>query len=216
MAQCEAVVANTGNAGLQELRGQSFDLVVLDVGLPGLSGIEVCRKIRQDSAIPIIMLTGFNQSATIVHALELGADDYIQKPFEPMELVARIRAVLRRSSLAAEATARRPYIHGKLRFDFQRWQAYIDDQEVALTATDTKILANLAANAGRVITFDELLTEVWGPEYVGDNLLVRVAMSRLRAKIEANTGAPVHITTRPGVGYMATTPDPAPAALGDS
>ncbi len=209
-ARCEAVVANTGNAGLRELRLPTFDLVVLDVGLPGLSGIEVCRRIRQDSDIPIIILTGFDQSATIVHALELGADDYVQTPFEPMELVARIRAVLRRSSFAAEPTSRRPYLHGNLRFDFQQWQAYVDDQEVALTATDTKILAGLAANAGRVMTFDELLSEVWGPEYVGDNLLVRVAMSRLRAKIEADTGTPVHIITRSGVGYMASGPDQEP------
>ena len=210
MAQCEAVVANTGNAGLQELRRQTFDLVVLDVGLPGLSGIEVCRKIRQDSDIPIIMLTGLNQSATVVHALELGADDYVQKPFEPMELVARIRAVIRRSAFASDATSRRPYVHRNLRFDFQKWQASVDGEEVALTATDTKILAALAASAGRVMTFDELLTEVWGPEYVGDNLLVRVAMSRLRAKIEADTGAPVHIITRSGVGYMASSPNTEP------
>lgn len=174
-----------------------------------MGGLEVCRRIRRISQIPVIIVTGeYLDSGTTVRALGMGADDYVRKPYEPMELVARVRAVLRRAALTQDSNEHRPpYQHGDLRFDFDSWLASVSGQELQLSATETWLLAYLALYAGRVVPHQELLREVWGPEYVDDKLILKVAISRLRSKISGGDKSPGHITTRSGVGYMAARAD---------
>jgi two-component system KDP operon response regulator KdpE len=167
--------------------------------LPGLSGLEVCRHLRARSSLPILVLSARGDERDKVAALDLGADDYLTKPFGVNELLARIRAALRRAVGARGPSA--VVEAGALRVDFDRRQVTLDGAEVRLTPTEFELLKVLVANAGRVLTHGYLLRTVWGPEYEGESQLLRVFIGQLRRKVERDPSRPQHILTDPGVGY---------------
>ena len=178
----------------------SFDLVLLDLMLPSLSGFDVCRAIRRASGIPIVMLTARTEMTDVVAGLELGADDYVTKPFVPAELAARVRAVLRRSTSDGGAAAQDELRCRDLVVDEAAFRAYRGAEELHLTTIEFRLLAVLVRNAGNVLTRETLLERVWGYDYLGDSRLVDMAVKRLRAKLGDAPG-PDYITTVRGVGY---------------
>jgi two-component system response regulator MtrA len=190
--------AADGREGLLQFRQTPFDLVILDVMLPNLDGYEVCRQIRGESQVPIIMLSAKSDTVDVVVGLELGADDYVTKPFEMAELVARARAALRRASAVPDEPV---LIRGDLEVDPGAFIARRGDKELALTATEFKLLLELARRPGQVFTRELLLQQVWNYEYLGDSRLVDVAVQRLRAKVEDDPKEPQMIKTVRGVGY---------------
>jgi two-component system, OmpR family, response regulator MtrA len=190
--------AADGREGLLHFRQTPFDLVILDVMLPTLDGYEVCRQIRADSRVPIIMLSAKSDTVDVVVGLELGADDYVTKPFEMAELVARARAAVRRSSAVPEEPV---LTRGELEIDPGAFAARRSGEELKLTATEFKLLLELARRPGQVFTRELLLERVWNYEYLGDSRLVDVAVQRLRAKIEDDPKDPQIIKTVRGVGY---------------
>ncbi len=187
-----------GREALELFDAQPFDLVLLDVMLPGADGFEVCRRIRSGHSTPIVMLTARTDTVDVVVGLELGADDYVTKPFELPELVARLRAVLRRTAAPAEPSLLRC---GDLEIDEAGFRVRRGDRELGLTATEFRLLCELAGRPGQVFTRQLLLELVWGYDYLGDSRLVDVAVQRLRAKIEVDPTQPQLITTVRGVGY---------------
>jgi two-component system response regulator MtrA len=187
-----------GRDGLQRARHDEFELILLDVMLPTLDGFEVCREIRKSSTIPVIMLTARGDPTDVVVGLELGADDYVIKPFELSELVARVRAVLRRTRAEREDPAIEV---ASLRIDPAGFSARRAGKELSLTATEFRLLLELARHAGQVLTREQLLRRVWNYDYLGDSRLVDVAVQRLRTKIEDDASHPRLITTVRGVGY---------------
>jgi two-component system KDP operon response regulator KdpE len=191
--------AATGEEALAAVDGRLPDLVLLDLVLPGLSGLEVCRHLRARSSLPILVLSARGDERDKVAALDLGADDYLTKPFGVNELLARIRAALRRAVGARGPSA--VVEAGALRVDFDRRQVTLDGAEVRLTPTEFELLKVLVANAGRVLTHGYLLRTVWGPEYEGESQLLRVFIGQLRRKVERDPSRPQHILTDPGVGY---------------
>ena len=197
--------AATGEEALAAVDGRLPDLVVLDLVLPGLSGLEVCRHLRARSSLPILVLSARGDERDKVAALDLGADDYLTKPFGVNELLARIRAALRRAVGARGPSA--VVEAGALRVDFDRRQVTLDGAEVRLTPTEFDLLKVLVANAGRVLTHGYLLRTVWGPEYEGESQLLRVFIGQLRRKVERDPSRPQHILTDPGVGYRFRTDD---------
>jgi len=190
--------AADGREGLLHFRQTPFDLVILDVMLPHLDGYEVCRQIRGESRVPIIMLSAKSDTVDVVVGLELGADDYVTKPFELAELVARARAAVRRASAVPEEPV---LVRGGLEIDPGAFMARRGDRELSLTATEFKLLLELARRPGQVFTREQLLQQVWNYEYLGDSRLVDVAVQRLRAKIEDDPKEPEMIKTVRGVGY---------------
>ena len=187
-----------GREGLERLRRDPFDLAVLDVMLPSLDGFEITREVRKDSRIPIVMLTARADATDVIVGLELGADDYVTKPFDMPVLVARCRSVLRRA--AAEPAD--PVLRvGGLEIDVPGFVARREGRDLALTATEFRLLVELARGAGQVRTRDVLLARVWEYEYLGDSRLVDVAIQRLRAKIEDDPTRPARISTVRGIGY---------------
>jgi two-component system, OmpR family, response regulator MtrA len=199
--------AADGAEGLERWRADRPDLVLLDVMLPRLDGLEVCRAIRQQATTPIVMLTARGDTIDVVVGLESGADDYLRKPFEMPELVARVRAALRRRTGAGEpdeaADAPTAIPLGDLRIDLAGRTVERDDREIPLTRTEFDLLVELARQPGRVFTRDLLLDRVWGYDYLGDSRLVDVAVGRLRSKIEVDPAAPVLVLTVRGAGYKA-------------
>jgi two-component system response regulator MtrA len=187
-----------GRDGLVQFRNQSFDLVVLDIMLPELDGYEVCRQIRAESRVPIIMLSAKSDTVDVVVGLELGADDYVTKPFELPELVARARAAVRRGSALPEDPV---LTRGDLEIDPAAFVARKGGEEVNLTATEFRLLFELARRPGQVFTRELLLERVWNYEFLGDSRLVDVAVQRLRAKVEDDPKEPRHVKTVRGVGY---------------
>lgn len=187
-----------GAEGLELARRERFDAVILDVMLPSRDGFEVCRELRRSSDVPIVMLTARADATDVVAGLELGADDYVTKPFDLPVLVARVRAVLRRAAPVAEPEVRRV---GDLEVDEAAFVVRRHGEEVRLTATEFRLLAELARRPGQVFTRDLLLETVWGYDYLGDSRLVDVAIQRLRRKIEDDPSAPALISTIRGVGY---------------
>jgi DNA-binding response OmpR family regulator len=185
--------------GLKKLKQKSPDLVILDVMLPGMDGFEVCKAIRQQSAVPIIMLTARGELMDKVVGLELGADDYLPKPFEPRELVARIHSVLRRARKIDET---RPGIFGRLGIDFARHLVKLDDKNLELTTNEFAALSLLAANPGKVFDRDQILQELRGIDCEAFNRSVDITMSRLRQKLNDNPKNPVFIKTVWGTGYV--------------
>jgi two-component system response regulator MtrA len=197
----EVTAVGDGASAVGEVsRGARHDLVLLDIMLPGMNGLDVCREIRRSSNLPIVMLTARADTADVVAGLELGADDYITKPFEPVELAARVRAVLRRAADPSEPAGDVLEVRD-LRVDEPAFRVFRDGDEVALTATEFRLLAELVRHAGRVRTREVLLEHVWGYDYLGDSRLVDMAVLRLREKLgEPPDGVPYIATVR-GVGY---------------
>ncbi len=190
--------AADGLAGLERLRARPPDLVLLDIMLPRLDGLEVAREIRRDSTVPIVMLTARADTIDVVVGLESGADDYVRKPFEMAELVARVRAALRRRRAPAATPALRL---GPLEIDLAGRTARRGGAEVPLTRTEFDLLAELASRPGQVLTREQLLDRVWGYDFLGDSRLVDVAIGRLRAKVEDDPTRPALVLTVRGVGY---------------
>ena len=197
----EMTTANDGVEGLERFRSGSFDLVLLDVMLPRLDGYEVCRQIRKGSTVPVVMLTARGDTMDVVVGLEAGADDYVRKPFEVPELVARVRAALRRAWTATDEPATLRL--GPVEVDLAGRTVRRDGEDIALTRTEFDLLVELIRHAGTVLSRDVLLDRVWGYDYLGDSRLVDVAIQRLRAKIERDPAAPSLIQTVRGAGYKA-------------
>jgi two-component system response regulator RegX3 len=194
-------VANNGTDGLAEFSLWSPDLVLLDVMLPGLPGTEVCRAIRTSSSVPIIMLTAKDAEIDKVVGLELGADDYVTKPFSTRELLARIRAVLRRQVAPADEDESGVVTAGPVRLDSDRHVVHVRGTEVRFPLKEFELLELLVRNEGRVLTRAQLIDRVWGSNYVGDTKTLDVHVKRLRGKIEAEPGQPKHLITVRGLGY---------------
>jgi two-component system, OmpR family, response regulator MtrA len=194
-------VAGDGQEGLDRFRSDPYDLVLLDVMLPRLDGLEVCRAIRRSSTVPVVMLTARADTIDVVVGLEAGADDYVKKPFDVPELVARVRAAIRRAGREVGDPDRLQL--GPVEIDLAGRAATRDGREIALTRTEFDLLVELARNAGRVLTRDVLLDRIWGYDYLGDSRLVDVAIQRLRAKVEQDPAAPELIQTVRGAGYKA-------------
>ena len=196
----EVAVAPTGNVALETFDRTGADLVLLDLMLPGLSGTEVCRALRQKSNVPVIMLTAKDSEIDKVVGLELGADDYVTKPFSSRELVARIRAVLRRRG-EEEAPLPAALEAGPVRMDVERHVVTVRGEDVQLPLKEFELLEVLLRNAGRVLTRMQLIDRVWGADYVGDTKTLDVHVKRLRAKIEEDPSQPRYIVTVRGLGY---------------
>ncbi|RKN15830.1 DNA-binding response regulator [Micromonospora musae] len=191
-----------GREALTAWRAQPVDLIVLDVMLPGLDGLEVCREVRRTSAVPILMLTARTDTIDVVVGLECGADDYLRKPFDLPELVARVRSVLRRATSPAERTV---LTIGGLEIDPAGFVVRKAGRELPLTATEFRLLLELARRPGQVFTRELLLDRVWNHSYLGDSRLVDVAVQRLRAKIEDDPAHPRLVRTVRGAGYKMST-----------
>jgi two-component system, OmpR family, response regulator RegX3 len=196
----EPVVAGSGPDALAEFDRGGADMVLLDLMLPGLSGTEVCRALRSRSSVPIIMLTAKDGEIDKVVGLELGADDYVTKPYSARELVARIRAVLRRRG-EGDAPTEPVLAAGPVRMDVERHVVAVDGEQVALPLKEFDLLELLLRNAGRVLTRMQLIDRVWGSDYVGDTKTLDVHVKRLRAKIEPDPANPRHLLTVRGLGY---------------
>ncbi|MFC0030924.1 response regulator [Micromonospora chaiyaphumensis] len=197
----EVSVAATGTSALTEFDRTGADIVLLDLMLPEMSGTEVCRQLRQRSHVPIIMVTARDSEIDKVVGLEIGADDYVTKPYSPRELVARIRAVLRRQSADAAESGAPTLAAGPVRMDIERHVVTVDGAAVQLPLKEFELLELLLRNAGRVLTRGQLIDRVWGADYVGDTKTLDVHVKRLRSKVEPEPSAPRYIVTVRGLGY---------------
>jgi len=212
----EVLPASDGQQALGEIESHVPDLVLLDVMMPKMDGFTVCHRVREFSTVPIIIVTARGQDQDKVRGLDLGADDYLTKPFSVDELLARVRAVLRRSQITSregaqglQATA----ITGDLAIDYSQHLVTLAGKEITLTPTEYAIIAYLAQNMGRIVTQDLLLEHVWGMEYLGESHMLQVNINRLRRKIETDPSQPRYVLTKVGVGYsLASLPDRTPAS----
>jgi two-component system, OmpR family, KDP operon response regulator KdpE len=207
----EVETAADGEEALRKANNRPFDLVILDILLPGgITGLDVCRRLREWSVVPILMLSALGQERQKAAALDLGADDYLTKPFGMNELTARVRAALRRYHSASAPDAEPPsvFLSDTLTVDYARRVVLKEDQEIRLTPLEYSILRYLTRNVDRVVTHRQLLASVWGPEYQEDTQLLRVHVGHLRQKIEDNPARPRQIVTEPGVGYRFRTTEP--------
>ncbi|MBM2824554.1 MAG: DNA-binding response regulator [Dehalococcoidales bacterium] len=198
--------AMDGPTALELIDRERPDLLVLDIMLPGIDGYELCRRVREFSDVPIIMLTAKVEDVDKVKGLKLGADDYMAKPFNVQELLARIEAVLRRAGAAEETKTLPAFTCEDITVDFVRRRVVVRGQEVSLTLTEYKLLSQLVSNAGRVMLHGELLARVWGAEYQDELEYLRAYISHLRQKIEPNPHQPRYILAKPGIGYMFVCP----------
>jgi DNA-binding response OmpR family regulator len=212
----EVLTASDGQQALSLVEEHLPDLVLLDVMMPKLDGFSVCQRIREFSSLPIMILTARGQDQDKVRGLDLGADDYLTKPFSVEELLARVRAVLRRSQFSG-----REYVqglqpsasYGELSIDYTQHLVHMAGKEITLTPIEYRILSYLAQNAGRVVTQDLLLEHVWGAEYLGESHMLQVNINRLRHKLEADPAHPRYILTKVGIGYyLAASPTASPAS----
>jgi two-component system KDP operon response regulator KdpE len=199
--EVEVLGAVTGEQGLDIVEQEHPDLVLLDVGLPDIDGYEVLRQIRAFSDVPVVMLTARDDTLDLVKGLELGADDYVTKPFNHLELLARVKAVLRRLDMPAPAARVPSFRSGELEMDFARQELRVAGNRVELTPTEYKLLYHLIRNAGYVLTHGTLLAKVWGREYVDEVDYLRVYVRRLREKLGDQSEEPRYIRTERGLGY---------------
>ncbi|HNT73639.1 MAG TPA: response regulator transcription factor [Anaerolineae bacterium] len=197
----EVVVAQDGEAAIGHAVTADPDVIMLDVRMPGMNGYEVCKQIREFSAVPIIMLTALAEEVDKVKGLDAGADDYVTKPFGAEELLARVRAAVRRRERVERAAAPPVLRTGELEVDLIRQRVFVRDAEVTLTPVEFRLLQELAKQSGRVLVPEYLLEKVWGVGYEGEQRLLRQAVHRLRQKIEGDPGHPRYIHTLRGIGY---------------
>jgi len=197
----EVYDANSGARALERLRDQLPDLILLDVMMPDLDGFETLRLIREISSVPTIMLTAKGDEDDKVRGLELGADDYITKPFSPRELVSRVRAVLRRTETPGVAVHELIQVDERLKIDFDRREVWVEDQLVKLRPTEYRLLYHLVQNAGWVVPHEQLLAKVWGYEYRDETHYLRLYINYLRQKLEKDPADPQYILTERGIGY---------------
>ena len=197
--------AATGQEGLTEARTRNPDLILLDLGLPDMDGIEVIREVRRWTTTPIIVLSAREQEQQKVSSLDLGADDYVTKPFGINELLARIRTALRHAARVDGPESESSFTFGNVRVELGRRLVFIDDKETHLTAIEYKLLAALVRHAGKVVTHRQLLKEVWGPLHVEEGHYLRVYMKQLRTKLETAPANPKYLLTELGVGYRLRT-----------
>jgi DNA-binding response OmpR family regulator len=209
----QVLVASDGQQALEQIEQHAPDLVLLDVMMPRMDGFSVCQRVRAFSAVPIIIVTARGQDQDKVRGLDLGADDYLTKPFSIEELLARVRAVLRRAHFTAseQTHVMRTATIGDLTIEYPQHLVTMGAREIELTPTEYRILAYLAQNAGRVVTQDLLLEHIWGTEYVGEGHMLQVNINRLRHKIEPDPMHPRYILTKVGIGYLLAARPDAPA-----
>jgi len=197
----EVVTAYNGKEALEQVRTQLPDLILLDIMMPDINGFEVLKKIREVNNVPVIMLTAKGEEDDRIQGLELGADDYITKPFSPRELVSRIRAVLRRTKSFKEDQVDQIIVDDRLTIDFSRREVWVEGKKVDLRPTEYRLLYHLVQNAGWVNTHEQLLSKVWGFEYQDEPHYVRLYVNYLRKKLEEDPSNPKYILTERGVGY---------------
>lgn len=197
----QTIVVDNGLDALPVFDREGADLVLLDVMLPGMSGMEVCRKLREVSSVPIIMLTAKDSELDKVLGLELGADDYVTKPYSARELIARIRAVLRRRSAETDSATESVLQGGPVRMDIDRHVVTVNGEEISMPLKEFELLEILLRNVGRVMTRGQLIERVWGADYVGDTKTLDVHIKRLRSKIGPDSSAPQYVVTVRGLGY---------------
>src|ERR1700730_17098278 len=200
----DVLSVSDGQQALEQIETRVPDLVLLDVMMPKMDGFAVCHRVREFSAVPIIIITARGQDQDKVRGLDLGADDYLTKPFSVDELLARVRAVLRRAQFSVRENGQglQPTMTtGELTIDFSQHLVALAGKEVALTAPEFSVIAYLAQNAGRIVTQDLLLEHVWGSEYLGEGHMLQVNINRLRRKLEADPAQPRYILTKVGIGY---------------
>jgi DNA-binding response OmpR family regulator len=198
----EVTTAQDGVQAVDIFSSQPIDLILLDIMMPRMDGFSTCQRIREYSNVPIIMLTAKGEEQDRVRGLDLGADDYLVKPFSATELLARVRAVLRRSQLPTETGQERFFSHGDLKIDFARAEVWRNEQPISLSATEYRLLLQFAHSVGSILTSEDLLTGVWGPEYKMEKEILWVSIARLRQKLEEDPHAPRHVVTRSGLGYL--------------
>lgn len=197
----QVIEAFTGQQAMDRLRQNLPDLILLDVMLPDLDGFEILRMIRENQDVPVIMLTAKGEEDDRVQGLELGADDYVTKPFSPRELVSRVRAVLRRTEAARTTSSGLIQVDDRLKIDFDRREVWVEDKLIKLRPTEYRLLYHLVQNAGWVVTHDQILAKVWGYEYRDEPHYVRLYVNYLRQKLEEDPSNPKYILTERGVGY---------------
>jgi DNA-binding response OmpR family regulator len=198
----QVMLASDGEEAMKMIEEELPDLILLDIMMPKIDGFQVCQQIREWSKIPIIMLTARDNENDKVKCLDCGADDYLTKPFAVRELLSRINAVLRRTTEKGESVVKPKYTNGDLEVDLTRSRVYVAGEEINLTRTEFRILSYLVANAGRVVTADQILSRVWGEEYCGDNHIVQVSMARLRKCLVDSGRESKYIETKMGIGYL--------------
>jgi DNA-binding response OmpR family regulator len=198
----KVLTAMDGEQGLDVVGTEQPDLVILDLMLPKIDGYEVCRRIREFSLVPVVMLTAKGEQVDKLRGFEMGADDYLTKPFAPQELLARVQAVLRRSQQGAPPAAASVIQCGDITIDLVRRRVTSRGEVVKLTPTEFKLLQQLALNVGKVLSHTDLLTKVWGPEYRDDRDYLWAYIRHLRRKLEPDPDRPIHILSEPGVGYV--------------
>lgn len=202
----DVILAPDGPTALEEFAKNSVDIVLLDLMLPGISGTDVCKQLRSTSSVPVIMVTARDSEIDKVVGLELGADDYVTKPYSSRELIARIRAVLRRGQDSASENPQEEFDEqilegGRVRMDVERHTVTVDGEAVSMPLKEFDLLEYLLRNAGRVLTRGQLIDRIWGADYVGDTKTLDVHVKRLRSKIEAEPSRPQHLVTVRGLGY---------------
>jgi DNA-binding response OmpR family regulator len=202
----EVLTAGDGVKGLEQLQAQEPDFVVLDLLMPRMNGLEMLKQLRSFSTVPVIILTAKGADADRIKGLQLGADDYLPKPFNPDELVARIEAIRRRTQPAQKDKDAEFFHLGDVTIDFSKRQVLVGGESKYLTRTEWLLLSQLANNAGRLMLYEELLTRVWGPEYRDDIQILRTWLSRLRRKLQSDPQSPQLIRTVPKAGYIIDRP----------
>lgn len=199
----KTTAVHTGKDGLAQLTSSLPDIVLLDLGLPDMDGMDIIKKTREWTSVPIIVISARTQEKEKVMALDSGADDYITKPFGTYELLARMRTAIRHNNRITDdpVNANRPYSAGGLKIDFEKRIVSVDGNDVHLTRVEYKIVSLLAKNSGKVMTYDSIINQVWGPYADDNNRILRVNMANIRRKLEANPGEPKYIFTELGIGY---------------